>query len=122
MDVHVKVTLQNQTSTDTLYMRNYDVMKSAVPGQDACGLAIYIDYNIPNNIQETKAPIECTRGTDNRAITLTKNGVLYLRTRIIDGSFSSGYCIQIYRRKDLYFVYDTRVDNLLVFAQSGITK
>lgn len=105
------VTLQNQTSTDTLYMRKYDMINIAVPEQDACGLSIDIDYNIPNNLPETKDPIECTRGTDNRAITLTKNGVLYLRSRIIDGTFSRGYCIQIYRRKNFYFVYYTIVNS-----------
>ncbi|CAC5372603.1 unnamed protein product [Mytilus coruscus] len=93
-----EVKLQNQTSIYTLNMRKYDLVRSAAPVQEACGLAIHIDYNIPNNLPETKDPIECTRGTGGRAITLLKNGVLYFRSRIIDGIFSTGYCIQIYRQ------------------------
>ncbi|XP_052088031.1 uncharacterized protein LOC127725216 isoform X2 [Mytilus californianus] len=93
-----EVTLQNQTSIYTLFMRKYDMKTNAAPENQECGLAIEIDYNIPNNFPETKDPVECTKGTDARSISLSKNGVLFLRSKIIGGIFKRGYCMQIYRQ------------------------
>ncbi|CAC5372612.1 unnamed protein product [Mytilus coruscus] len=93
-----EVTLQNQTSIYTIYMRKYDLMTNAAPGNQECGLAIEMKYSIPNNIPDTKDPVECTKGTDTRSISLSKNGVLVLRSTIIGGIFDRGYCIQIFRQ------------------------
>lgn len=91
--------LQNQKNTYTLYIRKYDSVLSAAPEEEACGLAIDIEYKIPNNLPEIKDPIECTKGTDIRSISLSKNGILILRSKIIGGIFARGYCMQIYRRR-----------------------
>lgn len=99
-----EVSLQNQYLIYTLYMRRYDLQKSAAPEQATCGLAIDIDYTDPVTFPPNKASMECTQGTDDRSVSLLKDGVLKLRSRIIDGNFSRGYCIQIYRRRYLEMV------------------
>ncbi|CAC5372617.1 unnamed protein product [Mytilus coruscus] len=85
-----EVTLQNQKDTYTLYIRKYDLVLNAAPEQEACGLAIDIEYNIPNNLPEKTIPVECTNGTSDRSISLSKYGVLNLRSRIIDEHSSTG--------------------------------
>ncbi|CAC5404792.1 unnamed protein product [Mytilus coruscus] len=95
-----EVTLLNQTNVYTIYMRKYDLVTSAAPEHAECGLAVDIEYHIPNNLPENKFPIECTKGIDTRSITLSNNEILYFKSRIIAGSFSRGYCIQIYRKKE----------------------
>lgn len=82
-------------------MRKYDLQTNAAPQNQECGLAIEMEYNIPNYLPETYDPIECTKGTNILQIPLSKNGVLNFRSRIIDGNFNRGYCLQIYRRKKL---------------------
>lgn len=96
--------IKNQKNTYTIYMRKYDLRTHAAPETTACGLAIDIDYNIPNNLPENKSPVECTEGASSRSISLTTNGILHFRSRISSGNFSRGYCIQIYRRKNSSFV------------------
>lgn len=93
-----EVTLLNQQDIYTLYVRKYDLRINAAPENSACGFAIDMEYNVQNNHSGTEDPIECTKGTNTRLITLSKNGVLHLRSRIIDGCFSRGYCIQFFRR------------------------
>ncbi|CAG2217700.1 unnamed protein product [Mytilus edulis] len=95
-----EVTLQNQNAKFyTLQMRKYDLAQPAAPDFEECGLAIDIEYIIPNNLEETKEPVECTKGTADRFISLSKNETLHFRSRIIGGNFSIGYCMQIYRPK-----------------------
>ncbi|XP_052088033.1 uncharacterized protein LOC127725216 isoform X4 [Mytilus californianus] len=92
-----ELSLQNQYKMHTVYMRKYDLLTSAAPEQEACGLAIDIDYTSPKTIPENKASIECTKGTNTRSVSLPQKGVIYLRSRTIGGNFVRGYCIQIYR-------------------------
>ncbi|XP_052088027.1 uncharacterized protein LOC127725213 [Mytilus californianus] len=103
-------------------MRKYDMMTSAAPEQIACGLAIKIDYTIPTNLPETKDTINCTDGTNSRAISLLKNGVLNLRSRIIDGTFTRGYCIQIYRQQLLGDEQSLRISCSQFRTTTRITK
>lgn len=104
-----EVTLQNQKTIHTIYMRKYDLNTNASPEKAACGLSIDIDYNIPNNLPENKNPVECIEGTQPRSISLTTNGILHLRSRVINGTFTRGYCMQIFRGKNLYFVNFTTI-------------
>lgn len=94
-----EVTLLNQQDIYTLYMRKYDLNTIAAPENAACGLLIDINYNIPNNYPVNNNSIECTDGTDDRLIGLLKNGFINLRSRVISGTFTRGYCMQIYRRR-----------------------
>ncbi|XP_063402216.1 uncharacterized protein LOC134686480 [Mytilus trossulus] len=93
-----EVSLQNHFNTYTVYMRIYELLRSAAPEREACGLAIDVDYTSPKNIPENKDTIECTKGIDTRSVSLSPNGVQHLRSRIIGGVFSRGYCLQIYRQ------------------------
>lgn len=65
-----EVTLLNQQDIYTLYVRKYDLRINAAPENLACGLAIEMEYNVPNNLTGNKDPIECTKGTNTRLITL----------------------------------------------------
>lgn len=94
-----EVTLLNQQDIYTLNMRKYDDKTNAAPENAACGLAIDLDYNIPNNLPENKNPVECVEETQTRSISLAKNEILHLRSRVISGSFTRGYCMQIYRSR-----------------------
>ncbi|XP_076079183.1 uncharacterized protein LOC143049425 [Mytilus galloprovincialis] len=93
-----EVTLLNQTRLYTIHMRKYDSNTRAAPEEQACGLAIVTDYNIPNGFPDNRDPVECTEGTQSRSISLTTNGILHLRSRVINGTFTRGYCMQIYRQ------------------------
>lgn len=97
-----EVSLKNQNQIYTIYMRKYDLVTSAAPENEVCGLSIDVDYISPEAIPGNKASIECTKGTNTRSVTTSPSGVLHLRSRIIGGNFTRGYCIQIYRRR--YFV------------------
>lgn len=97
-----EVSLKNQYQIYTIYMRKYDLLTSAAPEKDACGLAIDVNYTSERNFPQNNASIECTQEISTRAVHLSRNGVLNLRSRIIGGNFTRGYCIQIYRR--MYFV------------------
>ncbi|XP_063402214.1 uncharacterized protein LOC134686477 [Mytilus trossulus] len=92
-----EVALQNQTSLYTIYMRKYDSNTIAAPEKQACGLAIVTDYKIPEGFPDNAYPVECTEGTQSRSISLRTNGILHLRSRVINGTFTRGYCMQIYR-------------------------
>lgn len=96
-----RVSLENHSNSYTVYMRKYDLLTSAGPEHEACGLAIDIDYISPENFPENKDSIECTKGINTRSVSLSQNGVLNFKSRIIGGNFSRGYCIQIYRRRYL---------------------
>ncbi|XP_071137453.1 uncharacterized protein [Mytilus edulis] len=110
-----EVSLQNQYMIYTLYMRRYDLQTRAAPEGEACGLAIDIDYTIPDTYQANKDSIECMQGTNVRSVSLLQNGVLKLSSRIIGGNFSRGYCIQIYRQH-------TAVDNVGIHINCSLSN
>ena len=48
------------------------------------------------------APVECRDNVNYRTIPLLQNGTLQFKSRIINGNFTRGYCMQISRgKKDL---------------------
>lgn len=104
-----EVSLQNQHNIQTIFMRKYSLLTSAAPEHKSCGLTIDIDYTSPETLKENKTSIECTEGTNTRSFELSKNGVLNFRSRNISGTFSRGYCIQIYRRMYLEIVMFLRL-------------
>ncbi|CAG2237784.1 unnamed protein product [Mytilus edulis] len=68
--------------------------------QDGCECEVSLKTNIVRiqfTREKDKTPIKCTKGTDTRSVSLLPYGVLHLRSKIIGGNFSRGYCLQIYR-------------------------
>lgn len=93
------VSLQNtDTNNYTIYMAKYEEQSNAAPEQQNCGLAIDVKYLDTSDITRTLQSIECASGTRRRSITLGGNELI-LKSRIISGNFTRGYCMQIYRGK-----------------------
>ena len=63
----------------------------------ACGLAVDLhripEFTTGNGI----APIECVDNVDFRPLRLLQNGTLQFKSRIINGTFTRGYCMRIQR-------------------------
>ncbi|CAC5366900.1 unnamed protein product [Mytilus coruscus] len=95
------VTLPKTVTNFTIYMSKHDLMQSAAPEIQNCGLAVDVENVDISNTSRSLPPIECTSGTDVRSIVLGGNG-LRLKSRIINGNFSRGYCMQIYRNEAIY--------------------
>ena len=77
-------------------MRKYGNHVHAAPVEASCGLAIDLDYpDIPGFTD--RPSIQCINGTSLRSVSLVKNGVLEFKSRMINGSFTRGYCMQVLR-------------------------
>ncbi|CAC5366883.1 unnamed protein product [Mytilus coruscus] len=92
------VSLQNNAMNYTIFMSIYEEQSNAAPEQQNCGLAVDVDYVDTSNTTRSLQPIECTNGTGIRSIGLDGNE-LKLKTRIIGGTFTRGYCMQIFRNQ-----------------------
>ncbi|CAC5404787.1 HARBI1 [Mytilus coruscus] len=92
-----RVSLNNNSGSYTVQMKKYQELSSSAPLTENCGLAIDVDYPEVKGILRNLSPIECTSGTNNRVIILEKNSVIEMKSRIIGGNFTRGYCMQIYR-------------------------
>ncbi|CAC5374153.1 unnamed protein product [Mytilus coruscus] len=92
------VSLQNNATNYTIFMSKYEGQSNAAPEQQNCGLAVDVDYVDTSDTIRSLQPIECTRGTGIRSIGLDGNE-LKLKTRIIGGTFTKGYCMQIFRNQ-----------------------
>lgn len=92
-----RVSLKNITGGYTVQMKKYLDLSSSAPLIENCGLAIIVDFPEVTGIISNLGTIQCTSGTKKRVIGLEQNGVIELKSKIIDGDFTKGYCIQIYR-------------------------
>ncbi|XP_052060718.1 uncharacterized protein LOC127700996 [Mytilus californianus] len=92
-----RVSLKNNTGKYSVQMKRYRSLNSSVPSTPNCGLAIDVDYT-DTVLKRNLDPIQCKNGTKKtRKIVLEKNGVIKLKSRIIGGNFTRGYCMQIFR-------------------------
>ncbi|CAC5366885.1 unnamed protein product [Mytilus coruscus] len=94
------VSLQNNATDYTIYMSKYDGQSNAAPEQQNCGLAVDVDYVDTSDTTRSLQSIQCTSGTSIRSIALGANE-LKLKSRIIAGDFTRGYCMQIYRNESI---------------------
>ncbi|XP_063404629.1 uncharacterized protein LOC134688091 [Mytilus trossulus] len=92
------VSLQNDATNYTIYMSKYDGLSNSAPAQSNCGLAVNVNYVDTSDMTRSLQSIECTSGTSMRSIDLGGNELI-LKSRIILGNFTRGYCMQIYRDK-----------------------
>lgn len=96
------VSLQKNVTDYTIYMSKYEGRLSAAPEHQNCGLAVDVEFEYTSDTSQPLSPIACTSGTSVRSIALGGNE-LKLKSRVIDGIFSRGYCMQIYRGKYIKF-------------------
>lgn len=95
------ISLHKTVTNYTIYMSKYGELSNSAPGEPKCGLAVDVEYVETSDTSRPLKSIECTSGTSNRSITLEGNELTF-RSRIINGSFTRGYCMQIHRSKYLF--------------------
>ena len=92
-----RVTIDNQIEPVSIGLEKYDGLTSSAPEKYGCGLAVDIHY-IPDISTGNKiAPIECEKNVAHRDIPIYQNSTFEFKSRIIDGTFTRGYCMQIIR-------------------------
>lgn len=91
-----RVNLKNNTGSYSILMRKWSALISSAPELPSCGLTIDVNYLKGAETKNNSYPIQCTTGT-SRVTNLEKDVVIELKSRIINGTFTRGYCMQIYR-------------------------
>lgn len=90
------VNLEVTETNYTIHMSKYQDRSYAAPEQHHCGLAVDVDYVDTSITTRSLQPIECIEGTKKRSIALG-GSELKFESRIINGDFTRGYCMQISR-------------------------
>ncbi|VDI64982.1 Hypothetical predicted protein [Mytilus galloprovincialis] len=79
-------------------MSAYDKKTSAAPETPYCGLEINVSLSVgPDNDKSLKT-VNCTSGTVVQPIQLPQNEMLSFTSTLTEGSFTRGYCLQIFRQ------------------------
>ena len=92
-----RVTIENQIETISIGLRKYGGLSSSASDTYGCGLAVDINY-IPDMLAgNVIAPIECLVNDKFRNIPVEQKSALQFKSRIINGTFTRGYCIRIQR-------------------------
>ena len=92
-----RVTIDNQTELVSIGLRKFNGLTSSTPVENECGLVVDINHIPEMSPGNVIAPIECVENTDYRSIPLLLNSTLQFKSRIINGTFTRGYCMQIQR-------------------------
>ena len=92
-----RVTIDNQIQSVSITLRKYDGLASSAPQKYGCGLEVDINHIHDMPTGNVIAPIECVMNSNLRAIPLLQNSTLQFKSRIINGSFTRGYCMRIGR-------------------------
>lgn len=92
------VNLQKTVTNYTIFMTKYHGYSGSSPHLQNCGLVIDVEYVDASGTPRPLPSIECTIGTNMRSITLGGSTLLF-KSRIIDGNFTRGYCMEIFRSK-----------------------
>lgn len=92
-----RVTIDNQVGPVSIGLRKYGGLSSSAPEEYGCGLAVDINHIPYMSVGNASTPMECVVNGDLRNIQVAQNSVLQLKSRIINGTFTRGYCMQIQR-------------------------
>ncbi|XP_076078604.1 uncharacterized protein LOC143048682 [Mytilus galloprovincialis] len=92
-----RISLLNNTGNYSVQMRRYQNLEKTVPSTQNCGLAIDVDYPEVTGFIRNIDPIQCKNGTKKREIVLENDSVIELKSRVIAGNFTRGYCMHIFR-------------------------
>ncbi|CAC5366891.1 unnamed protein product [Mytilus coruscus] len=96
-----RVSLQNNTTNYTVYISKYGERSDAAPEQQNCGLSVDVEYVDTPETTRSLQSIECTSGTSRRSIALGGSELIF-KSRIINGNFTRGYCMQISRDQPIF--------------------
>ena len=88
------VTYQNENVR--IVIRKYDKLTQSSPVYYQCGLHLYMELLNQSTLIQIE-PIKCTTGLEPRLFALERGGILQLTSKVTEGEFTRGYCIQISR-------------------------
>ena len=94
-----RVNIEYQIELIHIGLGKYGRFISSAPMESQCGLAVDINHIPDMSTGNVIAPIKCIDNVDFRIIPLFKNSTVQLKSRIINGSFTRGYCMVIARGK-----------------------
>ena len=92
-----RVAIDNQIQSISIGLNTYDGHPSSAPTKADCGLAVDISHISRMSTGNVVYPIQCVDNVDYRTFPLLVNSYLQFKSRIINGSFTRGYCIRIIR-------------------------
>ena len=96
-DCICRVMIDNQIDTESVGIRTLDGLTASAPVKADCGLVVDVNH-IPNmSTGSVIAPIECLVNGTIRHTPLFQKSYLQFRSRIIQGTFTRGYCMRIVR-------------------------
>ena len=98
-DCICRVMIDNQNDTVSVGFRKVDGLTASAPEKADCGLAIDINHIPDMSTGNVIAPIECLVNGTLRNTPLFRKNYLQFRSRMINGSFTRGFCIGIIRGK-----------------------
>ena len=98
-DCICRVMIDNQTDTVSVGIRKFNGLTASAPAKADCGLAVDINHIPDLSTGNLIAPIECLVNGTLRNTPLFQKNYLQFRSRIINGSFTRGFCIRITRGK-----------------------
>lgn len=102
-DCTCHVSLQNNATNYTIFMSKYGGLSHSAPVKTNCGLAVDVDYVDTSITTRSIQPIACTSGASTRSFEMDDRELKF-KSRIIDGVFTRGYCMQISRGKQFVFL------------------
>jgi hypothetical protein len=91
------VTIDNQIETVSIGLRKFNGLTSSSPVENECALVVDINHIPDKSTGIVIAPIECVVNATVRNIPLLLNSTLQFKSRIINGTFTRGYCMEIRR-------------------------
>ena len=113
-----RVTIDKQVGPVSIGLRKYGGFTNSAPEKIDCGLAVDIDYIPDMSTGNVIAPIECMKNVNFRSLQLLQNSALQFKSRIINGTFTTDYCMTI-QRGNVALVKNKNVD--IKMRVSGIT-
>ena len=98
-DCICRVVINNQKDSLSVGIRKLDGLTASPPEKADCGVVVDVNH-IPNmSTGNVIPPIECLVNDTLRHTPLFQKSYLQFRSRIINGSFTRGFCIRIIRGK-----------------------
>lgn len=99
-DCICRVNIENQMKLIHIGLGKYRGLTDSAPEGANCGFAVDITHIPGMSTGNAIAPIECLDNVTHRTIPLLLNYTLQLKSRIINDTFTRGYCMQIQRGKE----------------------
>ncbi|XP_063402251.1 uncharacterized protein LOC134686513 [Mytilus trossulus] len=92
-----RVSLKDNAGSYSVSIRKWSALIGSAPELPNCGLAINVNHLKAAETKNNSYLIQCSTGAGNRVNNLQKDDVIELKSSIIEGIFTRGYCMQIFR-------------------------